>query len=285
MLAIDPLLVPMFVFMAAVLGAIIGSFLNVVAWRVPRDESINFPASHCPNCNHPIRPWHNVPVLGWLVLRGRCYDCRAPISAQYPLIELTTAVLFALVTRWLLATQEHSAALIPFGGVILYLVSVSVVLSVIDAETGRLPDKIVLPSYLVVVVGLLAASVLGAGADRLTTALIGGAALFAMYGLIVVIRPDGMGLGDVKLAGVLGMLLGWFGVENLAVGAFAAFLIGGVFTVLLMLVGGAGRRTEVPFGPWMIVGAWVGVFYGGPLAAWYLHLFGLDIILSVAAHQ
>jgi leader peptidase (prepilin peptidase)/N-methyltransferase len=263
--------------LAAVFGALIGSFLNVVIWRVPRGESLSHPGSHCPNCNHTIRWFDNIPVISWLVLRGRCRDCGSRISARYPLVELVTAASFAAVTVWWgSATTVEPLASVLFGLVAyLYLASISIALCLIDIDVHRLPNTIVFPSYVVLVVLIGAASLVDGDYWSLARAAIGGVGLFAFYFILAVAYPGGMGFGDVKLSGVLGFALAWLGFGTLAVGAFAAFLIGGVFGVLLLLVRRAGRKTRIPFGPWMLGGAWIGIFAGEAIAQWYLSIFGL----------
>lgn len=248
-------------------GLLIGSFLNVVVWRVPRGESIVHPPSACPRCGHRIRARDNVPVVSWLRLRGRCRDCGAPISRRYPLVEATTGVTFALCA-WAVGVSWLLPAL-------LYLVAIGIALALIDLDVHRLPDAIVLPSYVVAAVLLtLAAWNPGGASDwgALLRAGIGGAVLFVVYFVIVAVYPAGMGFGDVKLAGVLGLYLGWFGWGALAFGWFAAFLLGGAFAIGLLLTRRANRKSGVPFGPWMILGALVGVVAGGPVAGWYLTL-------------
>lgn len=253
--------------LAAALGAVIGSFLNVVIWRVPRGESIVRPPSACPRCGHSIRPYDNVPIVSWLVLRGRCRDCSAPISARYPLVELTTAVLFALVL-WRFWHGAMPAALPAYW----YLAAIGVALALIDLDTQRLPDVIVLPGYPALAVLLALASWGTADFGALGRAAIGGAALYVFYFVIRVAHPGGMGFGDVKLAGLLGAALAWLGWGAFAIGVFAAFLVGGVFALGLVLAGRAGRKSRVPFGPWMLVGAAIGVGFGEPLWDAYLGL-------------
>ncbi|UCN16419.1 prepilin peptidase [Cellulomonas iranensis] len=255
------------VVVAAVLGLAVGSFLNVVVWRVPRDESVVRPPSACPACGHPIRPRDNVPVVSWLLLRGRCRDCDAPISVRYPLVEATTSVLFALVVGWLGA----SWALPAFW----YLAAVSVALFLIDVDVRRLPNAIVLPSYPVAFVLLALASANPGGPSdfsALLRAVLAGAALLVFYVVLRVVYPAGMGLGDVKLSGVLGLYLGWVGWSAVVVGAFAAFLLGGVYGVALVVLRRAGRKSTLPFGPWMLLGAAVGLVAGPAVAGWYLGL-------------
>lgn len=256
---------PVVVFAAAVVGLAVGSFLNVVVWRVPRHESVVSPPSACPRCGHRIRERDNIPVLSWLFLKGRCRDCGDPISRRYPLVEAGTGVLFALVT-WRLGLSWLLPAC-------LYLVAVSMALALIDLDSHRLPNAIVLPSYVVVVVLLALASWNpGQTSDwgAFARALIGGAVLYGVYFTLMVVYPAGMGFGDVKLAGVLGLYLGWFGWGALIIGGFAAFLLGGAFGVALLLTHNADRKSGVPFGPWMILGAAAGLVAGRPVLEWYL---------------
>ena len=248
----------------AIFGLMIGSFLNVVIWRVPRGESIVSPPSACPRCGHEIRPRDNLPVIGWLILRGRCRDCGNPISARYPLVELATGVLFAVTAlltglSWLLPAM-------------LYLVAIGIALALIDIDTKRLPNAIVLPSYVVGAVLLALASANPGGESdwgAFVRALIGAAAMFTVYFLLLLIYPAGMGFGDVKLSGVLGLYLAWFGWGSLVVGWFAAYLLGGVFSIGLLLVHRANRKSGIPFGPWMLLGAAVGILFGQQLTDWY----------------
>jgi leader peptidase (prepilin peptidase)/N-methyltransferase len=274
------------VVVAGVLGLLLGSFLNVVAYRVPAQVSL-LRASQCPHCNAAVKPWHNVPVVGWIALGGRCASCNAPISGRYPVVEAVTGLAFAGVTWWVMAgAVSTSTAFVPsvtgwgsgpnewgFGFLVLgflYLMSVSVLLTLIDMDTHRLPNAIVLPSYLVGAALLTLASWLGGEWEALLRGAIGMAVLYLFYFALRLIRPDGMGGGDVKLAGVLGLYLGYVGWGALAVGAFAAFVLGGVYGVVLILMRRAGRKSAVPFGPWMIVGAWVGLIAGESIAQAYV---------------
>ena len=252
---------------AGLLGVLVGSFLNVVAHRVPLGLSVVRPASRCPGCGHEVRRRDNVPVLSWVLLRGRCRDCAIPISVRYPLVELVTGLLFAAVTAHVGLTWALPAYL--------YLVGITVPLTLIDLDVRRLPDVIVLPSYAVALVLLAVASAGTGDWGAMLRAVIGGLALLLLYVVVFVAKPGGMGLGDVKLAGVLGLYLAWWGWDALAVGAFLAFLLGGAVAVPMMLFTSAGRKSKMPFGPAMLAGALVAIFVAQPIGDWYLGLVGL----------
>jgi leader peptidase (prepilin peptidase) / N-methyltransferase len=250
------------------LGLVVGSFLNVVIYRVPRGESVVTPRSHCPNCQAPISPRDEVPVVSWLALRGRCRHCKGPISARYPVIELLTAVLFAGVALQF----AHSPARIP---AYLYFAAVGLALAMIDLDVKRLPNALTLPSYLVGA-ALLAAAVAAGSSDPWSAFLRALAGLAAMYAFFFVLwyatAGRGMGFGDVKLAGVLGLYLGFLSWPVWVVGLFAGFLFGAVVGIGLILGGRAGRKTKVPYGPFMIAGAFVAIVVGVPIAHGYLKL-------------
>ena len=199
-------------------------------------------------------------------LRGRCRSCGAPISARYPLVEASTAVLFALVGLRVGFSWAAPAYL--------YLAAIGVALTMIDLDVHRLPDRIVLPSYPVLVVLLAVASWGEADFGALLRAAIGGAALFAFYFVVMVVYPAGMGFGDAKLAGLLGLALGWIGWGALVVGAFAAFLVGGLLSIALLVTHRATRKSGIPFGPFMVLGAAIGIAVGQPAWTAYLAVLG-----------
>ncbi|GAB3403942.1 A24 family peptidase [Schumannella luteola] len=263
------------------LGLAIGSFLNVVIYRVPNGLSVVAPASACPGCETPIKGRDNVPLLSWLLLGGRCRSCRMRISARYPAIELVTGLAFigvalvftpAVVTAATIGQALASAAVL---AALLYFAAISVALTMIDVDVHRLPNAIVYPAYPVMAVLVTAAALAGGDAGRLVPALIGAAGSLLFYFILAFAYPGGMGLGDVKLAGVIGMLLGFLGWPQLAVGIASAFALGGVFGIVLIALRRGGRKTGIPFGPWMLLGAWIGIFAGEPLAQAYLTLVGI----------
>jgi len=252
-----------------VLGLLVGSFLNVVAYRVPAGLSVVRPPSACPACQHVVRARDNVPVASWLMLRGRCRDCSAPISARYPLVEATTGALFVLVSLHLARAAELSAL-----AACLIVTAAGVVLALIDLEHGRLPFSITGVTAGLATLALL----LGwwAGTLSLVPVLTSAAIWFAVYGGIWFLTAGrGMGLGDVALAPLLGAVLGGVGLAAGLVGLAAGFVLGALVGTYLLLSGRARRGSRIPHGPFMIVGAAVGLFLGQPLAAWYLGLTGL----------
>jgi leader peptidase (prepilin peptidase) / N-methyltransferase len=245
-------------------GLLVGSFLNVVIWRVPRGESVVHPRSRCPGCGAAIRERDNVPLVSWLLLHGRCRNCGEPISVRYPLVELGTGVLFAMLA-WKIGAHADLPAF-------LYLGAVGLALAVIDLDTHRLPNALTLPSYPIAAALLTIAALVDHHPGLLVRAAAGGAAFFALYALLWILYPGGMGLGDVKLAGVLGLYLGYLGWGAVAVGGFLGFGYGAVIGVALMAGRKAGRKTRIPFGPFMVAGALTAVFVGNAIAHAYLGL-------------
>jgi leader peptidase (prepilin peptidase) / N-methyltransferase len=244
------------------LGLVFGSFLTVVVHRVPAGGSLVKPRSRCPACGRQIRAVDNIPVVSWILLRGRCHWCGARISIVYPLVELGTGALFAAVALrfddpWV------AAMLAPFLGVLMAL-------AVIDVRTKKLPNRIVYPTFAIVAPYLVLARLLGAPVD-LVDASLG----FLAYGggllVIAFVAPKGMGMGDVKLAALIGLVLGSLGLEYVAVAAGLGILFGGVAAIVALLVG-AGRKHALPFGPFLAAGAVVSTFAAGGVADLYLSL-------------
>lgn len=266
MVAVPPASMTLLLVLITLLGLVVGSFLNVVIHRVPRGESVVSPPSRCPSCGAPIRPWHNVPVLSWLVLRGRCARCGVRISARYPLVEAATAVLFLALTLRLASLHQLSA--LPAYA---YFAAVGIALAMIDLDLRRLPNALILPSYPVVGVLLAASAAWQGDWWALARAGIGAVALFGFFLVVAWAYPPGMGMGDVKLAGLLGGVLAFLSWSALVIGAFAGFALGAVVGVAVM-VARRDRRAGVPFGPFMVAGGLVAVFAAGPLADLYWSL-------------
>jgi leader peptidase (prepilin peptidase)/N-methyltransferase len=217
-----------FVAIVGLLGLAIGSFLNVVIYRVPRGESITSPGSHCPRCDTAIKARHNVPVLGWLVLRGKCASCRAPISVRYPAVELGTAVLMMAITVRFGFTAQLPAYL--------FFAAVAITLALIDVDLRKLPNVLVVPAYVVAILLLALASLSSGEWGRLAR----GAAGLVVFGVVAfgfkVAWPRQLTLGDVQLAGLLGLYLGWLSWAALAVGAAAGVLVGALALTMVPLL-------------------------------------------------
>jgi leader peptidase (prepilin peptidase)/N-methyltransferase len=238
-------------------GAAVGSFLNVVVWRLPRGESIVSPPSHCPSCDTRIKARDNVPILSWMLLRGRCRACGTHISARYPLIEAGTAILFAAIVLirgvdWDLAWQ------LPFAAML-------VAVALIDLDHHIVPNKIIVP-----------AAVWGVGSavlirlSDLPELLAWGGGAFAFLLIAALIYPAGMGMGDVKLAGVMGLYLGSAVLPALLIGFLSGSIVGGV---LLARHGSAARKMGVPFAPFLALGGIVGLLAGPELVDLYRNHF------------
>ena len=241
---------------AGAFGATIGSFLNVVAYRLPRAESLVHPGSRCPGCGTAIKAYDNVPVFGWLLLRGRCRTCRVPISPRYPIIEALTAALAVAVVL-----TKHSAAEIVLG---LVLIVVLVPVALIDLEHRIIPNKITLPAA-------VAAVAIGAALNfhGVPEQLIAGAGAGGFLLAFLLMYPRGMGMGDVKLAAVLGLFLGRSVAVAILAGVLTATLVGAV--VIARVGVEKGRKTAVPFGPFLALGGIIGLFAGPAIIHWYLH--------------
>jgi leader peptidase (prepilin peptidase)/N-methyltransferase len=244
--------------LAAVFGAILGSFLNVVAYRLPRGESLAHPPSRCPSCGAPVKPYDNVPVLSWLLLRGRCRNCTERISWRYPAVEAGTALLCAAVV---VAKGADRDAWLGLAFVLLL-----VPITLIDLEYRLIPNKLTLPGAVVAVVLVLLTD-----SDSLVEHLISGLAAGGFLLVAAIAYPAGMGMGDVKLATVMGLFLG----RAVAPAMFAALIAGSVVGALIIARKGSkqGRKTAIPFGPYLALGGLVGLFAGDALVDWYLDTF------------
>jgi len=251
------------IILAGLLGLIFGSFGTVVAYRVPRRASIVYGRSRCPNCDRQLRAIENIPVVSYVLQRGRCRGCGTAISIRYPLIELATGALFALAAAKFGLTIE--------GVVFAACFWVLVVLSVIDLEHRLLPDRIVYPAFVAAWVGLTVAAVVDDDLDRLLDAALGAVVFGGFFFIVAFLFPAGMGGGDVKLAFVLGTFTGYLGGMGVTlVGMFLSFALGSIVGVAVMLVGGGGRKTMVPFGPFLALGTIISIFVGQSIVDWYV---------------
>jgi leader peptidase (prepilin peptidase)/N-methyltransferase len=251
-----------FYLIVAAFGLVIGSFLNVCIYRIPRDLSVVFPSSRCPSCNSPIRPWDNIPVLSYLLLGGRCRYCRTKISFRYPLVEALNAF-FYVSLLWRYGLGWDSAVYALFCSSLL-------VITFIDLEFQIIPDRITLPG---IPIGLFAGSLLLPD-PFMRSALLGykasAAGLLAgggFYYLVAVLSRGGMGGGDIKMMAMVGGLTGW---KSVLLTTFLGSLTGSLVGIFLMIAKGKGRKAKIPFGPFLALGALITLFFGQEILTWYL---------------
>jgi leader peptidase (prepilin peptidase)/N-methyltransferase len=259
---------PLLVGACCLLGVVLGAFGNVVIARVPAGGAIVHPPSACPRCGAAVRPADGVPVVSWLVLRGRCRSCEAPIGAQSALVEIGCGVLFGLIA-WRIGPSWSLPGFLLFGWLLL-------VVAVIDLHTRRIPNRLTYPLTPALLALLSAAAVLEGTPGLALRALLGGLAAFALLLVLALISPRGMGMGDVKLAGFIGIGLGYLGLAYVWLGLFTGFLLGGVLAGLLLALRLRTRKDHIPFGPSLALGAVVALLAGQPMIDAYLRWTGLS---------
>jgi len=260
----------MFIGALALVGLVVGSSLNVVIVRVPAGESAFSPRSKCPNCVTERSTRDSIPLLGWILLRGSCRTCAMPISVRFPIVELVTALVWAGLTA-----HAFAAGILGLLPLLLVSSAILIALFVIDLEHKRLPDALTYLMYPVAAVGLLVDGLI-TGSWQGGSALVGaGIWLMSIGGIWLLSGGRGMGMGDVKLAPTLGLILGWVGVGSSVVGLMSAWLIGGFVAITLMLTRRARKGTTIPFGPFLIVGFAVGLLFGADITEAYLDSLGL----------
>lgn len=247
---------------AVVLGLCVGSFLNVVVYRLPRRESISRPPSACPNCASPLKRRDLVPVVSWVVLRAKCRTCATAISGRYPFIELLTAIIFGLIAARFDQPLPLAAYLVLAAG--------CVTLSAIDFDTKTLPTRLVYFTAAIGAVLFVASSIVDRNSAHLLHAIISAAVVSTLFFITWFVAPHGIGFGDVRFAGTLAMFLGWLGFGYVFVGITLAFIAGAVVGVGLMVFSSAGRKSAIPFGPFLAAGALSAILIGKPLIAWWL---------------
>lgn len=238
-----------------IFGLVVGSFLNVCIYRLPRNESITSPGSHCPHCGHLLGFWDLIPLLSFIVLNRKCRYCGKEISPRYFFVELITSILFVAVYVRFMSYERNSLFFISY----LILCSTLVAITFVDLEHKIIPDKITYPG---IGIGLMLSLFSGNFLPSLLGLAIGGGVLY----LIVIISRGGMGGGDVKLAAMLGAFLGW---RLLILNLFLSFLFGGIVAIILLLLKIKGRKDYIPFGPYLALAGIVTIFWGRQILFWY----------------
>jgi len=248
--------------LCSLLGLLVGSFLNVVIHRVPAGESVVAPRSRCPQCGTELANRENIPVVSWLVLRGKCRTCGTPISKRYPIVEALTGALFGVIAARIGFEPELPAFLV--------LTAFLIALSGIDLDTFLLPKKLVWPAFFAGVVLLGGAALIEGDTRGIVESAAGSAIAFGVLFLIHFISPKGMGFGDVRLAAVLGLHLGYLELPLVGVGLFLSFLVASVVGIGLMLLKRRGRKDRVPFGPFLAAGTGLAIVFGEAILRVYL---------------
>lgn len=243
-------------------GSAVGSFLNVCIYRMPRNISIIFPASRCPSCNTPINPWDNIPVLSYLLLGGKCRVCKAKIAFRYPLVEFLNASLYVIVV-WRYGLNWDAVVYCIFC-------SALVVITFIDLDFQIIPDKITLPGIpvaLLVGAFLLPDPFTRHSALGVKDSVIGFLAGGGLFYLVALVSRGGMGGGDIKMMAMVGSLTGW---KSVLLTTFLGSLTGSLVGIFLMIFKGKGRKTKIPFGPFLALGSLITLFLGQEILSWYL---------------
>jgi len=242
-----------------ILGLIIGSFSNVCIYRIPKNESIVFPASHCPNCHTPIKAIDNIPILSYLILKGKCRKCGEKISIRYPIVEFLTGAIYLLV--FLIYGRSYQTLIYAL------LSSSLIIISFIDLDDQIIPDEISLPG---IVIGLALSFIVPyiSYLNSLLGIIIGGGIIFliALAGLAI-FKKEAMGGGDVKLSAMIGAFIGW---KYIMISLFIGFFIGAIAGILLILLKIRNRDDLVPFGPFIVLGSFITLLWGENILSWYL---------------
>ena len=286
-------------FFIFILGLIVGSFLNSLIYRIKTGESFLFGRSHCPYCKHELSWKDLIPLLSFLMLKGRCRYCHKRISLQYPLVELSTSLMFVAIFKFLLSQNFANGVSqnpyflfhIPYSLLLLYYLLAAcflIVIFVFDLRYYIIPDKIIYPAIIINLIfnfftpldNLLSNgarfsifnqfSIFNFQKFFLQPLLAGAGASFFFFLLWLISRGKWMGFGDVKLVFFIGLLLGW---PNILVALFFAFFIGAIIGVIQIILGKKSLKSQVPFGPFLVTGTFLAVFFGRIIINWYINLF------------
>ena len=245
-----------------VIGLVIGSFLNVCIYRLQKNESISKPRSHCPNCKYQLKVWENIPVLSYILLRGKCSNCKIKISLRYPLVEILNATVFVVVFYYFDISIETFLLMIFF--------SIVIIITFIDIDVQLIPNNLLLISILPIMAYILISQ-----SNSYLSHIIGAillALLFLIIGYIgkLIYKVDSMGMGDVKYAGVIGLLLGW---EKGILAFVIAFFSAAAIIVIMSMYKKLSRKQRIPFGPFLSIGCFVAFFWGKAILNWYLGFY------------
>lgn len=252
----------MIITLVIVLGLVIGSFLNVCIYRLQKNESISKPRSHCPNCKHQLKVWENIPVISYLLLRGKCSNCNIRISLKYPLVEMLTALVFSIIYYYFDISVETFLLMMFF--------SIVIIITFIDIDVQLIPNNLLIFSILPLVTFVIVNH-----PNSYQSHIIGGILLTLIFFIIgyigkLIYKVDSMGMGDVKYAGVIGLLLGW---EKGILAFVIAFFSAAAIIVIMSMYKKLSRKQRIPFGPFLSIGCFVAFFWGAEIMNWYLGFY------------
>ena len=252
----------MIIALIIILGLVIGSFLNVCIYRLQKNESISKPRSHCPNCKHQLKVWENIPVISYLLLRGKCSNCNIKISLYYPLVEILTALVFSIIYYYFGISIETLSLIIFF--------SIIIIITFIDIDVQLIPNNLLLFSILPIIAFIIVNQ-----PNSYLDHIIGGILLTLIFFIIgyigkLIYKVDSMGMGDVKYAGVIGLLLGW---EKGILAFVIAFFSAAAIIVIISMYKKISRKQKIPFGPFLSIGCFVAFFWGTNILNWYLGFY------------
>lgn len=252
----------MIITLVLVLGLVIGSFLNVCIYRLQKNESISKPRSHCPNCKHQLKVWENIPVISYLLLRGKCANCNIRISLKYPLVEMLTALVFSIIYYYFDISVETFLLMMFF--------SIVIIITFIDIDVQLIPNNLLIFSILPLVTFVIVNH-----PNSYQSHIIGGILLTLIFFIIgyigkLIYKVDSMGMGDVKYAGVIGLLLGW---EKGILAFVIAFFSAAAIIVIMSMYKKLSRKQRIPFGPFLSIGCFVAFFWGAEIMNWYLGFY------------
>jgi leader peptidase (prepilin peptidase) / N-methyltransferase len=245
-------------------GLVVGSFDNVAIYRIPEGKSLWKPRSFCPHCGNSIAWYDNIPLIGYTLLRGRCRNCSESISLRYPLVELLSGLLFLAV--FAKVGFKWTAELLPY----LFMVTVLIIVSVIDLQRQIIPNKVIYPAILMGLAAMGIVALVRGDYHIIVESLIGLVVIGVPLAILSLVYPKGMGMGDAKLAAFTGIILGW---SSELVAFFLGVLLGAIVSILLMITSKKGRKSRIPFGPFLAAGAMIALFWGQAIWDFYRGLF------------
>lgn len=264
-------MIELFTVVGFFLGLILGSFLNALAYRLPRGESL-MTRSHCTQCFKQIHAWENIPVVSWFFLKGQCSGCKAPISMQYPLVELGTGVTFAFLVQ---RASEIENGFLWASIIFLGFAFVGMLVTLIDLDIRKIPANAIFSGLIIALLGAIGYSFSTGDNSRAASALAFMAIYFVVYFLLWLFKPGAIGYGDLRLAALSGFVIGWVSIDSAILGFFLPWILAMIWLLPALVKGSKSAKTQIPFGPWIVLGTILALIFGDILVGYYLQLGGI----------